>query len=611
MHRSIRFKLIATYLALAAVSIIVVMAVVLPSVHQRYLKSYEYIVVTQARLVSTMLTRTAADRDVGLDEMQEIAQQFKWRPDAAIAILDRFGGLPGEVAGTPLPPLEVALALAGRVDQAHAVRLDPVTRQQRVFAAAPVGPPNAPVAIVHVSVPAIWAWRQVQRLLPWFGGALVLGLGAAFLVGTLLARQLTEPVKALTKAAERLREGHLDTHVDVRSGDEIGRLGEAFGLMARRLRETIDGLTQERNRVEAILTSMVEAVVAVDRQGNFMLLNRAAEDLIGASQGAAVGRPAATVLPVGLSAVLDEARVQEKVSAVELPAGNGDRVLEVHCAPIKGQGTVAGAVAVVRDVTELRRSEHARRELTANVSHELRTPLTSIKGFAETLLSGAMRDEATCRRFLEIIDAEANRLVKLVDDLMDLSRLESKVVTLDLAPVPLPDLIDETVAHLRPLAGMRRVEVDRGNPHVVVMADRDRVAQVLTNLIDNAIKFTGEDGRVEIGWATRNGEVEVTVKDDGRGIPAVELPHVFERFFRVDRSRARRRGTGLGLAITRHIVEAHGGRIAIRSQVDRGTIVTFTLPLALAEDADQPLDLDEFKDVGVGNTLQIADLERS
>jgi two-component system phosphate regulon sensor histidine kinase PhoR len=282
-----------------------------------------------------------------------------------------------------------------------------------------------------------------------------------------------------------------------------------------------------------------------------------------------------------LRAVLDDAAAHGRVCAEELPpAETGNRLIEVHCAPIAGtDGCAGGAVAVLRDVTDLRRLERARRELTANVSHELRTPLTSIKGFAETLLGGAMRDESTCRRFLEIIDQETNRLVKLVDDLLDLSRLESKRLSLELGQVRMADVVTDAVLAMKPLAGRRALELQPSEADVTVLADRDRLAQVLTNLVDNAIKFTADGGHIAVGWRAMNGEVEVIVADDGPGIQPGDLPHVFERFYKADRARAAvRPGTGLGLAITKHIIEAHGGRIRVASAPGTGTTFAFTLP---------------------------------
>jgi two-component system phosphate regulon sensor histidine kinase PhoR len=314
----------------------------------------------------------------------------------------------------------------------------------------------------------------------------------------------------------------------------------------------------------------------VPPHGTLILANRAAGDLLASGRhGDAAARPGPR-----LRALLAEAAARGQPVTGELPPAEvGNRLVEVHCAPLPGDGGPGGAVAVLRDVTELRRLERLRRELTANVSHELRTPLTSIKGFAETLLGGAMRDEATGRRFLEIIDKEANRLVKLVDDLLDLSRLEDKRISLQLGPVEVGALVDETLTRLRPLAGARTFELRAPPEEVVALADRDRLSQVLTNLLDNAIKFTPDGGRITIAWRCTDGEVEISVSDSGPGIAEEDLPRIFERFYKADRARpAHPGGSGLGLAITKHIVEAHGGRIAVASAPGGGTTFTVTLP---------------------------------
>lgn len=270
---------------------------------------------------------------------------------------------------------------------------------------------------------------------------------------------------------------------------------------------------------------------------------------------------------------------REQSEELSLPGG---RVAEVTCSPIRGNGGSAGAVAVLRDVTELRSSERLRRELVANVSHELRTPLTSIKGFVETLLAGALRDEQHSRRFLEIIEAETNRLTKLVDDLLELSRLESKGVTFRMQAVDLGAVCLAVVNRHQPRCESAGVQLEYlSDAQATVLADPDRVEQVVTNLVDNALKFTPEGGRVCVRVGVFGSEAQVLVEDTGRGIPPEDLPHVFERFYRADRSRTRTSGgSGLGLAIAKHLVEMQGGRIWAESTPGKGSVFCFAFPLA-------------------------------
>jgi PAS domain S-box-containing protein len=581
--RSIRNKVILTYLFLVAISLAVATFYLLRALEGQYLRTYQYVVSTQARLISLMLGEYARE---GMDpgKMEEVATNFKWRPEAEIAIYDARGWRPG--SGSQETPREVAAALAGQEEQA--VRYDPRWEEERVYAAVPIRQGGRVVGAVQVSVPKVWVRRQILRLAPALATAVLLGLLASWFIGSRLSRAVTVPIERLALAAQRIGAGHYGERVEVSSRDEIGRLAELFNSMAAKLNETIQEISRERNRLAAIMTSMTDALIATDRQGRIILMNRAAEELFGLPWEAAQGQhvraiPSMAALPAGtavdaLCRMLEEAG-EGKAGGEEIALG--ERILETHCAPVKGDGEVIGAVAVFHDVTEVRRAERLRRELTANVSHELRTPLTSIKGFVETLLHGAMEDPTTCRKFLEIIEGETNRLVKLTEDLLDLSRLESKAVAMEFADVDLGELIHEAVEKFRPQAerlGLSLVTSLPGGP-VLVRADRDRIEQVLTNLLDNAFKHTPPGGRVQVRVGETPDHVSITVSDTGVGIPPGDLPRIFERFYRADRSRTRGSGgSGLGLAIAKHIVEAHGGRITAQSRLNEGTEITFTLP---------------------------------
>lgn len=586
MRRSIRWKITSSYLLLVLLVLVIVTAYVVRALERQYVNTYAYVVATQAKVISLMMREYAEGRDFA--DLQATVQQLKWRKEATIALIDATGR---SAIPVNLSEPEVRQAFAG--EEAQAVRFDPATGETRVFAAAPIlGPNKQVVGIVHVSAPESWVFRQLQRMAPALATAMLLGMAAAFIIGTRLSRGITRPLEEFGQVAERISAGDFARRAPVDETEELGRLGRTFNNMADRLQRTIQEISAERKKIEAIVSGMTDAVVATDRDRNVILLNRAAEEQLRMTRAQALGRPVDTMLHGGrLQAMLEEATLRGRVTAEELPpssVGNAttpgatsDRVVEAHCAPIKGDlGEVIGAVAVLRDVTELRHTERLRRELTANVSHELRTPLTSIKGFAETLLDGAMKEEEICRRFLTIIDSEADRLVKLVDDLLDLSHLESKRATLDLRQVNLGELVGHTIDKLRPLAESSGLILEHSAPpDVTISADADRLEQVLTNLVDNALKYTPAGGRVEVRVMPTNSEVEVAVADTGRGIRPEDLTHVFERFYRADRSRTRGSGgTGLGLAIAKYIVEAHGGRISVRSRVGEGTTFTFTLP---------------------------------
>jgi two-component system, OmpR family, phosphate regulon sensor histidine kinase PhoR len=581
---SLRWKLTSSYLLLVVFSLAVAGLVLIPGISQFYSNDYKRGVLNEAKTVAHLLEAHEI-QGAGIARLDEIASQSSWREGVYIGVKDATGRPPrtGRWAGEPDGPIapEIRAALQGQATAV--VRPDVDGSTARIFAAAPLMSRGTIVGVVQVSVPRLWLDRALQRVWLALGEALLAGAAAALVLGAWRARALAAPVLELARAARRIAAGDLTARAAVRSDDEIGQLGDSFNAMAEELRQQLVAVREEHNKIEAIISSMSDAVVAVDHQGAILLLNRAAEDLLGLAPEAR-GRRLADVAgdrpwwPCIRAAATEGRDVVEEFS----PSLIQDRILDLHATPLRGPaGEVAGAVAVVRDVTDLRLADRLRRELTANVSHELRTPLTSIKGFAETLLAGAMRDEATCRRFLTIIDSEAGHLMKLVDDLMDLSRLESRVVTFDPTEARLDVLVAEALSRMRPQAEAHRIQLRAADTEpVTVLADRDRILQVITNLLDNAIKFTPEGGAVIVSVAQTGAEGIVSVADTGRGIPVDDLSRIFDRFYRVDRSRSREAGgTGLGLAIAKHIVEAHGGQITAASRIHTGSTFTFTLPV--------------------------------
>jgi PAS domain S-box-containing protein len=592
---SLRWKLTASHLLLVVFSLALAAAYLVPALVQLQTEMYERAVLSQARMAARMLEGSQAG-GLTLSQLDAAANRLAWRPEVYVGVKDADGQAPATsrwAHAGPVPP-EVTAALH-RAPSPVDIRYDPVLGETRLFAAAPLVSNGRVTGVVQISVPHVWVQAVLNRVWTALGTALLLGAAAAWLLGAWRARALSAPVQELAFTAGRISAGDLASRATVASRDEIGNLAAAFNRMADQLSQKLDALTEERTKIEAIISSMSDAVVATDGAGRLLLLNGAARDLLGLRPDDA-GRPAADAL--GDHAVwraLDHTARRGTDAAEEFTLGSGahERLFHLNATPLRAAGgRNAGAVAVVRDVTEFRRAERLRRDLTANVSHELRTPLTSIKGFTETLLAGAAADEQACRRFLTIIDAEATRLMTLVDDLMALSRLESRAEPMELGPVRLDALVEEAASRLRPQAAQHHIALRTaaaGTP--VVTADADRILQVLTNLIDNAIKFTPEGGAVEVTLREDGADAVVSVTDSGRGIPPDDLPRIFDRFYRVERSRSREAGgSGLGLAIAKHIVDAHGGRIMVTSRPGAGS--TFSVALPLAREATSALPAD-------------------
>ena len=361
----------------------------------------------------------------------------------------------------------------------------------------------------------------------------------------------------------------------------------AAGRHARALAELQETHATARHaheaRMEAMLDSMVEGLVVLDAQGRIALANRAAERLFGFSRMMAGGTLLETIRHHEVAAFAAragaESGVLEHEVRLETPV---PRVLQISAAALRdAAGAAAGVVLVFHEVTRLRELEALRQEFVANVSHELRTPLSLIKSAAETLIDGGKDDPAVTARFLAMIDKHANRLTLLIDDLLLLARLDSGHVELKLKPVPLRAAAQDALDDAALAAQVRRVTLENRVPgEVSAHADPDRLRQVLANLIDNAIKYGREGGTVVLGGRVLEGaRVELTVRDDGPGIPAEAKARIFERFYRADKARSREQGgTGLGLAIVKNVVTAHGGEVRVESAPDKGTEFFITLP---------------------------------
>lgn len=401
----------------------------------------------------------------------------------------------------------------------------------------------------------------------------------------LVSRGTSQRMARLREFASRL--GTADFRpLELRSPrDELDAFATALNEAAARLNETISVLTEDRNRSAAILGSMIEGVAVISAQERILFSNRAFSQILGLGEAPEIeSRPLLEVVRQSdLLAVIRKALAAQEQMNSEIVVGTvRPRSFAVTAAPVRAPNH-AGAVLVLHEISELRRLERVRQDFVANVSHEFRTPLTAIQGFAETLLSGALEDQANRRRFVEIIRDHAARLARLTEDLLKLSRIEAGQLKLDFRAVSVAHLVESCVETAQLQATPKRlvlsVRLPAGLPHV--RGDANNLQEVLQNLLDNAVQYTPADGRIDVFASSADGQVVITVSDNGIGIPQAEQARIFERFYRVDAARSREAGgTGLGLAIARHIVEAHGGHLWVESAVGEGSRFHFSLPVA-------------------------------
>lgn len=414
--------------------------------------------------------------------------------------------------------------------------------------------------------------------------AIIIGATIAAIIAILLAFQIsktiTEPLKRLTQMAKKMAEGELGQRIQVTSRDEAGELTREFNQMAARLKDMVSLITIERDKMTAILSNMADGILITDREGKVTMVNRAAERILHLSRDKMVGQSFIEVVrDHEVDGILQKCLKTgaQQTGLVEMVPRR--QFLGVVATPI---GREAGSLVLFQDLSELRRLETARRDLISNISHELRTPIASVKALAETLQEGAIDDQAVAKEFLNRINTEADRLAQMVQELGELSRIESGEVSLKVEPVDLGEAVNRITERLRTQADKSGLGLILDIPSTLplALADEERVEQVLVNLVDNAIKFTPPGGKVTLSAKVEDDSILISVADTGVGISADDLPRVFERFYKADKARAGG-GTGLGLAIAKHIVEAHGGKIWAESIEGKGSTFTFTLPMAV------------------------------
>ncbi len=425
--------------------------------------------------------------------------------------------------------------------------------------------------------------HNLRKTVIWGAGLAAL---LALALGWLVARRITLPVERMTEVVHGLAEGKEVQKVPVDSADEIGRLGEAFNAMAAQLHDRMQTILTNSNKLAAILGSMVEGVIAVDTDDGVLHLNPAARQIIQVGPEECIGKRiwevtrTREICEALTEALRSNSEVLKEISIVDRPR---DRAIKIHASPLKdSEGRLAGAVVLLHDITALRRLETVRRDFVANVSHELKTPLTAVRGLVETMLDDPDIDSETSKRFLEKIHRQAMRLSALVTDLLTLSRVDRETTDLERTVIDLRQPVRESLRTLASSAEAKAITVQASMPEdsVKILGDSEALRQAVDNVLDNAIKYTPEGGRIALELKRNGDQASLSIEDSGPGIDPQHKDRIFERFYRVDKARSRELGgTGLGLSIVKHIAQAHDGEVYLESEPGQGSIFTISLPI--------------------------------
>jgi two-component system phosphate regulon sensor histidine kinase PhoR len=587
---SVRAKLFLVSIALIAASMGSADAYLTPTIASHLTQSIRADLLVRARLVAREAAASPAPLVPGDPSWDALAHALGRTANGRVTLIGVDGIVLGD-SDVPRDELsrvenhasrpEVEQALAS--GEGEAERLSATVQQPMVYAAVRFerGGTVAGAARVAELLSDVERARADMRRLIWIGSGVALAL--ALILSNLVAKRMSRAVSELTDAARRMTEGDLSVRTRLVGHDELGELGHALDRLAGSLATTLGQLRAERDLQGRILEAMQEGVVVVDRDGRIVLVNPALRSmlLVGAE---AVGKLLIeTVRHAQLEDLVEDARASSGAVPVELelPGLKPRRVL-VHASPLSGDDE--GLLFVFVDVTEVRRLESLRRDFVANASHELRTPVAAVRSATETLRSGALDDPGAAIRCVDIIERNAMRLQSLVEDMLELSKLESNEFKLKRERVELGSVVPLVLALFRERAEKKGVRLTAELPPEAsaVEGDPRALEHVLSNLVDNAVKYCPPGTRVVVSAAKLDEErVRLVVSDTGPGIPPEHLPRVFERFYRVDAGRSRELGgTGLGLSIVKHMVEAMRGKVAVESEVGRGSTFTVSLPRA-------------------------------
>ncbi|TKS61472.1 MAG: PAS domain-containing sensor histidine kinase [Nitrospira sp.] len=604
MTLSIRWKFTLGTLLAVACGLLIAGATAIQSLERQHLAQLSEVLEAKTKLVEYGLQPLfhSPSSSPTRSRLQEMARDLGSRASARVTLVAADGIV---IADSAVRDADLSAVENHRsrpeVQQAFAtgygqdVRASHTTGERTMYRAMVLTQPrDVPPIVVRVGLPMVLLDREISKLQQ----NLMLALGVAFFVAVSLsiwlARSITKPLSDIALAAQQLASGHQTVPIKTTAQDEVGLLAATLNHMADQLHAKIDELSEDRAQLLAVLTSMVEGVMVLDYRGHVLQVNPALERMFGVSCAEARGRPCAELfrhqqLNDLVTAILRSRANHEDEIVLALTG----RCLHIEASVAGGdRENEACVVLVFHDITELRRLEKIRKDFVANVSHELRTPLTSIKGYVEALLDGAKDDPAASAKFLDIILKQSDRLNLIIEDLLELSKIESGRVLLKEEPLDLRPIIDRTLSMMKPLAdknGHRLVSsVDDTLPPMA--GDEGRLVQVLTNLLDNAVKYTAAGGTItvgaklvpEIGITEQTSRtIELSVADTGIGIPEQDRPRVFERFYRVDKARSRELGgTGLGLAIVKHIVEGHGGQVWVEANQPQGSRFVVRLPVS-------------------------------
>ena len=444
-----------------------------------------------------------------------------------------------------------------------------------------------PLGIISVTTNIESRYTQVKDIGVIFVSSSLIAIILVIIITFLISQGITKPIAEMKKQTEKIAEGNYTGEVKIYSDDEIGQLGQAINDLSFKIKEAQESTESERQRLDSVLRHMSDGVIATDRRGRIVIMNTAALDILNLKSEKVIGIPLLSILPLDEKVTFRELLETQQERLIHIEEDGEDSIVQCEFSVIQREsGFISGLVCVLTDVTEQQKIDRERRNFVSNVSHELRTPLTSIKSYTEALVDGAWENKEIAPGFLKVIETETDRMMRMITDLLNLSRMDQNRLALEKEFINMNELVlhivnrFEMVLQSEPYRDKNyRILTDITQRDLWVELDQDKITQVLDNIINNAIKYSPDGGRIIIRLMETHTDIIVSVSDEGLGISRKDIPHLFDRFYRVDKARSRAMGgSGLGLAIAQEVIQLHGGKIWVNSIENKGSTFFVSLP---------------------------------
>ena len=597
--RSIQFKIPVLFIFMLMISLQLIVANFLRQLETQMISNFQEQIQLQVGFlknsVQPILDREDKD-EVKITEISKILQDY---PTGSSIVEARVLDSQGYILGTTNQSQQSVVGTRTTESDAQQVLLTNTvytynytehdTRYWKIVSpiSSSSGNSGNPLGIISVTTNIESRYAQVKDIGVIFVSSSLIAIVLVIIITFLISQGITKPIAEMKKQTEKIAEGNYTGEVKIYSDDELGQLGQAINDLSFKIKEAQESTESERQRLDSVLRHMSDGVIATDRRGRIVIMNTAALDILNLKSEKVIGIPLLSILPLEEKVSFRELLETQQERLIHLEEDGEDSIIQCEFSVIQREsGFISGLVCVLTDVTEQQKIDRERRNFVSNVSHELRTPLTSIKSYTEALVDGAWENKEIAPGFLKVIETETERMMRMITDLLNLSRMDQNRLGLEKEFINMNELVVHIVSRFEMVLQSEpyrdknyRILTDITQRDLWVELDQDKITQVLDNIINNAIKYSPDGGRIIVRLMETHTDIIVSVSDEGLGIARKDIPHLFDRFYRVDKARSRAMGgSGLGLAIAQEVVQLHGGKIWVNSIENKGSTFFVSLP---------------------------------